>query len=328
MSFAYSGTLAAPRTYDEISNAVKNFKTTQEWFDFYLAEARRLKEDEIMPQRKSRLEYLTNFASQAVAARTYHLANGPTRYAVCSATAKAGAIPGGKVIMKPIALSYFCAEAIKCYGMGDREDVNRFYREALSKAGLATNLSECLQQLDDSLKSESRTEYIKEIWKDDDLQARLMEEMNKELGAEMAANVAEEAVHIASFIGHAISAFRGWHSSGKAIDKALGYLSNATFEFHKKAFIPVVIARTFPPPVRQAAVVPKQQTWSNWFSQAAASVLEALPERTLSVTAGVVATGLAGGSINSKGFEILDKKCYRCNKSRAVCYLKGDCGPR
>jgi len=60
----------------------------------------------------------------------------------------------------------------------------------------------------------------------------------------MATNVAEEAVHLAPIIGHVVSAFRGWHSSGKAMDKALEYLSNAALEFHKRGFIPVVVART------------------------------------------------------------------------------------
>jgi hypothetical protein len=253
MACAYAGTSATPRTYNEISNAVKNFDTTQEWFDFYLGEARRLKNGENLPtlgtahhnaKQKSRFEYLGHFAARAVAAQKHHLDNGATRFVARASTAKAGAIPGLKAIVKPMAVSYFGADAIKHFGMADREDVNRYYREALSKAGLVTNLSEFLEQLDEQIKSEHRKELIKEVWKDDDLQERLMEEMCNDLGEEMATNVAEEAAHLAPIVGHAVSAFRGWHSSGKAMDKALEYLSNAALEFHKRAFIPVVVART------------------------------------------------------------------------------------
>jgi len=66
--------------------------------------------------------------------------------------------------------------------MADREDVNQYYREALSKAGLVTNLWEFLEQLDKQIEGEHRKELIKEAWKDDDLQERLMEEMCNDHG--------------------------------------------------------------------------------------------------------------------------------------------------
>jgi len=253
MACAYDGTWATPRTYDEISNAVKTLDTTQEWFDFYLEEARRLKAGEHLPtlgiahhqeRQKSRFEHLGNFAAKAVAAQRDHLGNGTTRFVARASTAKAGAIPGLKAVVQPMAVSYFGAKAIKCFGMADREDVNQYYREALSKAGLVTNLSEFLEQLNEQIESEHRKEFIKEIWKDDNMQERLMEEMSNHLGEEMARTVAEDVVHLAPIVGHGVSAFRGWHSSGKAMDKALEYLSNAALEFHKRAFIPVVVART------------------------------------------------------------------------------------
>ena len=116
-----------------------------------------------------------------MAAQREHLDNGTTRSTVRASTAKAGAIPfpGLRAVVKSVGVSSFGAEAIKRFGMADREDVNRYYRKALSKAGLVTNLSEFLEQLNKEIESENRKELIKEAWKGEDLQARLLEEMSK-----------------------------------------------------------------------------------------------------------------------------------------------------
>jgi len=59
------------------------------------------------------------------------------------------------------------------------------------------------------------------------------------------------------------------------------------------------------------AVAPKRPALVDWLSQAAANVLEALPEETLSIGAAAVVSGLMGRStsINNSPFKRLDQKC-------------------
>jgi len=111
MACASAGTSATPGTYDQISDAVKNFDTTQEWFDSYPGEARRLKIPQLfaMPTtRRSRNPPSNTWATlllKPLPRKKHHLDNSATRFAGRASTAKAGAIPGLKAVVKPMAVS-------------------------------------------------------------------------------------------------------------------------------------------------------------------------------------------------------------------------------
>jgi hypothetical protein len=237
----------------EVERAVEYFDTTQEWLDFYLNEAYRLKRGESSSSSQSvhdarqaqRLAYLSTVVNTAVLAKRYQLDNGGFRDIVRALTAGAGllSIPGLKTGVKVRGVHEFSVVAIKSFGMADSSKVESLYKEALSKGGLITNMSGFRNDVIRESYKDFGKELIKEYWKDENLQEVLLDEMRSDLGRDVADEVFSYVAHFAPVVGHGFNGISGWQSSGKHLDEVTHYLSRAAVEFHKKVFIPVVMAR-------------------------------------------------------------------------------------
>jgi hypothetical protein len=215
---------------------------TQDWQAIYINEGKRIEGHSHI----DRVAWLEDFATRAVPQRHYQLRNGGGQllaHLICGAV---GWIPGAKLIVGPWSTLKFTEYALKCFGMLEKEDVNELYRKAFPKAGYVTNLEDLVNKLEKKAKEMGKPTWlvkhtVKEIGKDKDIQAEVLNELNtyltNELCPEAAAAAMEEMVGFIPWVGHAYGAYRGIDKSNTRINKALDFLKEEALDFHLKVFV-------------------------------------------------------------------------------------------
>jgi hypothetical protein len=134
---------------------------------------------------------MSTLVNSAILVKKFQLDNGGFRDVVRLLTAGAGllSLPGLKTGVKVRAVDEFSVAAVKSFGMADSSKVESLYREALSKGGLITNVTEFRNTVARQSYKEYGKELIKDYWKDENLQEALLDEMRRDLGREVADEV-------------------------------------------------------------------------------------------------------------------------------------------
>jgi hypothetical protein len=234
-------------------SSVKNFTTAREWVDFYTREAERLiRRGGLGSSRQLALKRrLDVFASETLDKSIEELEES-ARFGIStflSGIATLAPVAGsvGQKLVSKAGLWLVIRKLVKQWGISDRQEVAKFYRDALEKTGDLPKPSSWLSSLVDRQLDSSLEENMKalalEYWNDEDVAARIHHDVAAEFGNAVADQVDADVADILPLIGDAIKVYNAWEGTSDMLRKAAMSVKENALPVHRQAFVEVAICK-------------------------------------------------------------------------------------
>lgn len=235
-------------SYIEASNSkvyydVENLESAAQWLDLYLREARRLKTARPFIGNTDAERILDEYCERAVSQRVAQLDAGGTKIVGRIITMTASIIPMGKTVAMPFSVQMFNRNSIRELGMADTTSIHELRIEADKKGGVPVTVPDFYTKIMDLAGKKVNKEIRNEVWMDEDIQEYLQQVLKDEFGEDAAEELIKEGVHIKPVVGQIYSMGRGWHKSGKKMNRSLAFLEKKAVQLHKKIFVGVAMLR-------------------------------------------------------------------------------------